>query len=69
MLAIAISLLFGFAAFAALVVIRASVMAGERRARRILVALAEFDRRAVVTRKEAHPPLARMVRSPMPAAA
>ena len=53
MLAIAISLLFCLAAFAALVVIRSSVMAGARRAQTILAGLAECERRAAVTWKEA----------------
>ena len=48
MLAIAISL--GLAAFAALAVIRSSVIAGCRRARAILAELAEIERRALVTR-------------------
>ena len=50
MLAIAISLLFGLAAFAALAVIRSSVIAGSRRARAILAELAEIERRSLVTR-------------------
>jgi hypothetical protein len=44
MLAIAISLLFGFAACAALIVVHASLVAGARRARLILAELAEMDR-------------------------
>jgi hypothetical protein len=40
-----------------------------RRARTILVELAEFERGAVVTRKEAHLPLARAVWPPRCAAA
>lgn len=44
MLAIAISLLFGFAACAALIVVHASLVTGARRARQILAELAEMDR-------------------------
>lgn len=43
MLAIAISLLFGFAACAALIVVHASLVAGARRARHIFAELAEMD--------------------------
>ena len=43
MLAIAISLLFGLAAFAAVAVIQASLVAEVRRARIILSELAEID--------------------------
>lgn len=50
MLAIAISLLFGLAAFAALAVIRSSAIVGSHRARAILAELAEIDRRARVSR-------------------
>lgn len=46
MLAVAISLLFGFATFAALAVIHASLVAGARRARLILAELAEIERAA-----------------------
>jgi hypothetical protein len=48
MLAIAISLLFGFAAFAAVTVIHASVLHGARRARLILAELAADEARHVV---------------------
>lgn len=44
MLAIAISLLFGFAACAALIVVHASLVTGARRARLILAELAALDR-------------------------
>lgn len=44
MLAIAISLLFGFAAVATLAVIHTSVVTGARRARLILAELAAMDR-------------------------
>ena len=50
MLAIAISVLFALAAFAALTVIRSSIVAGSRRARAILAELAEIERREGVTR-------------------
>jgi hypothetical protein len=50
MLAIAISILFALAAFAALAVIRSSVIAGWRRARAILAVLAEIERRGRITR-------------------
>jgi hypothetical protein len=55
MLAIAISLLFGLAAFAALAVIRSSVTVGARRARTILAELAEIERRAGVSRSRPVP--------------
>lgn len=47
MLAIAISLLFGLAAFAALAVIHASLIEGVRGAHRILAELAPGEARAV----------------------
>jgi hypothetical protein len=50
MLAIAISLLFGLAAFAALAVIASSLTSGARRTRAILAELAEIERKARVTR-------------------
>ena len=50
MLAIAISCLFGLAAFAALVVIRSSLVAGAGRARMILAQLAEIERQPRVIR-------------------
>lgn len=50
MLAMAVSLLFGFAAFAALAVIRSSLRVGSARARLILAELAAIDRRAGSTR-------------------
>ena len=50
MLALAISLLFGLAACAALAVIRASLLVGTARARLILAELAEIDRRASASR-------------------
>jgi len=50
MLAMAVSLLFGFAAFAALAVIRSSLRVGSARARLILAELAAIDRRAGATR-------------------
>ena len=50
MLAIAVSLLFGFAALAALAVIVSSLMSGSRRVRAILAELAEIERQARVTR-------------------
>jgi L-arabinose isomerase len=50
MLAIAVSLLFGLAACAALAVIRVSLLTGWARARLILAELAEFDRQPLVTR-------------------
>lgn len=58
MLAIAVSLLFGFAAFAALAVIRSSVAVGSARARMILAELAQIDRRPAVTRPLASRPAA-----------
>ena len=51
MLAIAIALLFGSAAFAALAVIRSSLRAGSARGRLILAELAEIDRRTGATRR------------------
>ena len=50
MLAIAVSLLFGLAAFAALAVIAFSLMSGSRRVRAIVAELAQIERRAPVTR-------------------
>ncbi|HEY6814528.1 MAG TPA: hypothetical protein VI168_03210 [Croceibacterium sp.] len=58
MLAIAVSLLFGFTAFAALAVIVSSLLAGSRRARAILAELAEIDARPRVTRSAAARPAA-----------
>lgn len=51
MLAIAISLLFGFAAFSALTVVHASLVAGARRARLILAELAEIERAPLTARR------------------
>jgi hypothetical protein len=59
MLAIAISLLFGLAAFAALAVIAAALLAGFRRTRSILAELAEIERRARVTRLRPSPTVLR----------
>jgi hypothetical protein len=57
MLAIAISLLFGLAAFAALAVLGASLSRCARRARAILAELAEIERRAGLTQAQsAFPP-------------
>jgi hypothetical protein len=67
MLAIAVSLLFGLAAFAALVVIASSLKAGARRARAIVAELAEIDRTARVTRPRSVPFRPRAV--PLPALA
>ena len=50
MLAIAVSLLFGLAAFAALVVIACSLTSGARRVWAIVAELAEMERQARVTR-------------------
>ncbi len=50
MLAIAISLLFGLVAFAAIAVVHASVVTGTRRARRILAELAAISRTEVPAR-------------------
>jgi hypothetical protein len=50
MLALAISLLFVLAAFAALAVIRRSLLEGTARARLILAQLAEIDRCGPATR-------------------
>ena len=50
MLALAVSLLFGLAALAAIAVIRSSLIVGIRRARVILAALDEIERGARVTR-------------------
>ena len=55
MLAIAVSLLFGLAAFAALAVISSSLATGLRRTRAILAELAEIERKARVTRARAYP--------------
>ena len=49
MLAIAVSLLFALAAFAALAVIWSSLVAGSRRTRAILAELAAIERKARVT--------------------
>jgi hypothetical protein len=69
MLAIAISLMFGLAAFTALAVIRSSVVAGSRRARAILAELAEIERRAGVTRGPSALPRQPTARVPVLAAA
>ena len=55
MLAIAVSVLFALAAFAAFTVIHASWVTGSRRARAILAELAEIEREARVTRGPARP--------------
>ena len=55
MLAIAVSLLFGLAAFAALAVIASSLSSGSRRVRAILAELAAIERKAPVTRPRAYP--------------
>ena len=69
MLAMAISLLFGFAAFAAIVVIHASLVIGGRRARMILAALDEIEHAAGVKSAEVRRPRAAMARQPGFAAA
>ena len=69
MLAIAVSLLFGLAAFAALSVISSSLVAGSRRTRAILAELAEIERKARVTRPRAARPGPRVVLLPAHAAA
>ena len=69
MLAIAVSLLFGLAAFAALSVISSSLVAGSRRTRAILAELAEIERQARVTRPRAARPAPRVVLLPALAAA
>ena len=50
MLALAVSLLFGFAAFVALAVIQSSVLVGARRTRAILAELGEIERRTRIAR-------------------
>jgi hypothetical protein len=50
MLALAVSLLFGLAALAAVAVIHSSLVVGIRRARLILAELDEIERQARVTR-------------------
>ena len=50
MLAIAVSLLFGLAAFMALAVLFSSLAVGSRRVRAIAAELAEIDRTALVIR-------------------
>ena len=50
MLAIAISLLFGLAAFAALAAFASALFSGARRTRSIMAELAEIERRARVSR-------------------
>ena len=56
MLIVAISLLFGLAAFAAIAVIRLSLTAGAGRARVILAELAEIDSGITQTRSAVHRP-------------
>ena len=56
MLAITVSLLFGFTALAALAVIRSSLRVGSSRARLILAELAEIDLRTGATRRSATRP-------------
>jgi hypothetical protein len=58
MLAIAISLLFGLVAFAALAVIHASLVQGVRGARRILAELSPGEARAATRRVTAPRPTA-----------
>ena len=53
MLAIAVSLLFALAAFAALATIGSALIDGSRRARAILAELGEIEHRACVTRGRA----------------
>ena len=55
MLAIAVSVLFALAAFAASAVIHASWVTGSRRARAILGELAKIERETRVTRGPARP--------------
>jgi len=61
MLAITVTLLFGFAAFAALGVLGSSLITGARRVRGILVELAEIERKARVTRARSGLPMPRVV--------
>jgi len=61
MLAIAVSLLFGLAAFTALAVLASSLVTGARRARVILAELAEIDARPCVTRTAAVRPAAALL--------
>ena len=59
-MAIAASLLFGLAAFAALAVLGSSLASGSRRVRAILAELAEIERKARVTRARAGLPRLRV---------
>lgn len=69
MLAIAVSLLFAFAAFFALTVIHASLAAGSRRVRAILAELAQIERSARVIRARPVLPMPRPALQPLLAAA
>ena len=69
MLAITISLLFGLAAFAAVAVLGASLIAGSRQIRVILAEVAEIERRRRVTRVRPALSMPRAVLQPTFAAA
>ncbi len=69
MLAIAVSLLFGLAAFTALAVIASSLISGSRRIRAILAELSEIERKALVTRPRSVRPQPGIVFVPALAAA